>query len=228
MVDSRFPTLRSVDERKRRANPPEAIQSNAWKLIIPRYKGEGIHFTCNNIVIPTSQVGVSDVAFQTMQNIPHPGDKLSYNELACNIRLSVNMYEYEELLEWQYLGFLSSDLLEVAEDLFIILEDPNQLQIRKFKFTNAFPSGLGQLQLNTGDPDAAANFDVQFAFSYFFISRSLNDELHPLNGGPSDEEYIGEKHLVNGLNLDRGDRGFFNRQKNSISRLSNIPEVLRR
>ena len=67
------------------------LQPTSFKLTIDRRNYPNLEFFCQNVTHPGMLMSSVEMPYQKVAGVPFPGDKLTFNELSCNVILDENL-----------------------------------------------------------------------------------------------------------------------------------------
>ena len=159
------------------------LQPTSFKLTIDRRNYPNLEFLCQNITHPGMIMSSVEVPYQKVSGVPFPGDKLTFNELSCNIILDENLKGYSEMFDWMR-RLLDNNLNGVpsraqrrgnamvnpptyADITLSILSSHNNLT-KQVRYIDCVPTSLGDIVFeSTASGTEFIVFSSSFRFNYF-------------------------------------------------------------
>jgi hypothetical protein len=159
------------------------LQPTSFKLTIDRRNYPNLEFFCQNITHPGMIMSSVEVPYQKVSGVPFPGDKLTFNELSCNIILDENLKGYSEMFDWMR-RLLDNNLNGVpsrtqrrgnamvnpptyADITLSILSSHNNLT-KQVRYIDCVPTSLGDIVFeSTASGTEFIVFSSSFRFNYF-------------------------------------------------------------
>lgn len=159
------------------------LQPTSFKLTIDRRNYPNLEFFCQNITHPGMIMSSVEVPYQKVSGVPFPGDKLTFNELSCNIILDENLKGYSEMFDWMR-RLLDTNLNGVpsraqrrgnamvnpptyADITLSILSSHNNLT-KQVRYIDCVPTSLGDIVFeSTSSGTEFIVFSSSFRFNYF-------------------------------------------------------------
>lgn len=160
------------------------LQPTSFKLTIDRRNYPNLEFFCQNITHPGMIMSSVEVPYQKVSGVPFPGDKLTFNELSCNIILDENLKGYSEMFDWMR-RLLDTNLNTsavsraarrgnamvnpptYADITLSILSSHNNLT-KQVRYIDCVPTSLGDIVFeSTSSGTEFIVFSSSFRFNYF-------------------------------------------------------------
>ena len=159
------------------------LQPTSFKLTIDRRNYPNLEFFCQNITHPGMIMSAVELPYQKVSGVPFPGDKLTFNELSCNIILDDNFKGYSEMFDWMR-RLLDNNLNGVpsraqrrgnamvnpptyADITLSILSSHNNLT-KQVRYIDCVPTSLGDIVFeSTASGTEFIVFSSSFRFNYF-------------------------------------------------------------
>lgn len=159
------------------------LQPTSFKLTIDRRNYPNLEFFCQNITHPGMIMSAVELPYQKVSGVPFPGDKLTFNELSCNIILDENLKGYSEMFDWMR-RLLDNNLNGVpsraqrrgnamvnpptyADITLSILSSHNNLT-KQVRYIDCVPTSLGDIVFeSTASGTEFIVFSSSFRFNYF-------------------------------------------------------------
>lgn len=159
------------------------LQPTSFKLTIDRRNYPNLEFFCQNVTHPGMIMSSVEVPYQKVSGVPFPGDKLTFNELSCNIILDENLKGYSEMFDWMR-RLLDNNLNGVpsrtqrrgnamvnpptyADITLSILSSHNNLT-KQVRYIDCVPTSLGDIVFeSTASGTEFIVFSSSFRFNYF-------------------------------------------------------------
>lgn len=160
------------------------LQPTSFKLTIDRRNYPNLEFFCQNITHPGMIMSSVEVPYQKVSGVPFPGDKLTFNELSCNIILDENLKGYSEMFDWMR-RLLDTNLNTsavsraarrgnamvnpptYADITLSILSSHNNLT-KQVRYIDCVPTSLGDIVFeSTASGTEFIVFSSSFRFNYF-------------------------------------------------------------
>lgn len=159
------------------------LQPTSFKLTIDRRNYPNLEFFCQNVTHPGMLMTAVELPFRKLTGVPFPGDKLTFNELACNIILDENMQGYQEMFDWirrlldtdmdynvssaKKVGASMDNPPTYADITLSILSSHNN-QTKQVRYLDAVPTSLGDINFeSTSSGSEFITFQTTFRFNYF-------------------------------------------------------------
>jgi len=160
------------------------LQPTSFKLVIDRRNYPNLEFFCQNVTHPGMLMSSVEIPYQKVAGIPFPGDKLTFNELSCNIILDENLLGYQEMFSWirrlldtdmdtnvptraQRRGNALQNPPTYADISLSILSSHNN-QTKRIRYIDCVPTSLGDIVFeSTNDGSTFITYNATFRFNYF-------------------------------------------------------------
>jgi hypothetical protein len=159
------------------------LQASQFRIIVSRAHYPNTTYFAHSIAHPGFSVSATDVEYKDM-TAPMPGTKVRWDTLSVNVMCDEDLTAYKELNDWT-LRPICEKILSVSESARIKQEWPQRVDIRlqllsnnnitlhEFKYVNAFPVSVGDLNFSAAqDPGMAITFPVKFEFTYFTVENN--------------------------------------------------------
>lgn len=160
------------------------LQPTSFKLVIDRRNYPNLEFFCQNVTHPGMLMSSVEIPYQKVAGVPFPGDKLTFNELSCNIILDENLLGYQEMFSWirrlldtdmdtnvptraQRRGNALQNPPTYADISLSILSSHNN-QTKRIRYIDCVPTSLGDIIFeSTNDGSTFITYNATFRFNYF-------------------------------------------------------------
>lgn len=159
------------------------LQPTSFKLTIDRRNYPNLEFFCQSVTHPGMLMSAVEMPFRKVAGVPFPGDKLTFNELSCNIILDENMQGYDEMFQWirrlldtdidyrvnstQRVGNAMQNPPTYADITLSILSSHNNTT-KQVRYIDAVPVALGDIQFeSTASGTEFITYNASFRFNYF-------------------------------------------------------------
>jgi hypothetical protein len=160
------------------------LQPTSFKLVIDRRNYPNLEFFCQNVTHPGMLMSSVEIPYQKVAGVPFPGDKLTFNELSCNIILDENLLGYQEMFSWirrlldtdmdtnvptraQRRGNALQNPPTYADISLSILSSHNN-QTKRIRYIDCVPTSLGDIVFeSTNDGSTFITYNATFRFNYF-------------------------------------------------------------
>lgn len=160
------------------------LQPTSFKLVIDRRNYPNLEFFCQNVTHPGMIMSAVELPYQKVAGVPMPGDKLTFNELSCNIILDENLLGYSEMFDWirrlldtdmdtnvptraQRRGNSLQNPPTYADITLSILSSHNN-QTKQVRYIDCVPTSLGDIVFeSTSDGSQFITYNASFRFNYF-------------------------------------------------------------
>ena len=160
------------------------LQLTSFKLTIDRRNYPNLEFFCQNVTHPGMLMSSVEMPYQKVAGVPFPGDKLTFNELSCNIILDENLQGYSEMFNWirrlldtnldrnvptraQRRGNAMGNPPTYADVTLSILSSHNNLT-KQVRYIDCVPVALGDIVFeSTASGTEFIVFNAAFRFNYF-------------------------------------------------------------
>lgn len=159
------------------------LQPTSFKLTIDRRNYPNLEFFCQSVTHPGMLMSAVEMPFRKVAGVPFPGDKLTFNELSCNIILDENMKGYDEMFKWirrlldtdidyrvsstQKAGATMQEPPTYADITLSILSSHNNTT-KKVRYIDAVPVALGDINFeSTASGTEFITYNASFRFNYF-------------------------------------------------------------
>lgn len=159
------------------------LQPTSFKLTIDRRNYPNLEFFCQSVTHPGMLMSAVEMPFRKVAGVPFPGDKLTFNELSCNIILDENMQGYDEMFQWirrlldtdidyrvnstQRTGNSMQNPPTYADITLSILSSHNNTT-KKVRYIDAVPVALGDINFeSTASGTEFITYNASFRFNYF-------------------------------------------------------------
>ena len=137
----------------------------SFKLVLNSHEFANIEFFAVSVQIPSVSLSAAATKFRNKWGF-EPGDSLVYEPLQVRLAVDENMKCYKEVFDW-IKGHTNQTDLKMSDITLIVMSSHNNPNV-KFKFVNAFPTSLGQIEFNAQQGDVEYAFiDVTFQYDYF-------------------------------------------------------------
>lgn len=160
------------------------LQPNGFRVVINRRNFPNLQFYAQSVSHPDVNLPSAEIAFSRISSVPYLGDATEYGTLVLEVLLDEDMNSYRELYNWMQTAtdtkhHLGSNVLSTANEA---IKDPSYYDItvavlsshnnvnRKFKYLNAFPTSIGQIQMNATTSEQFLSFQTTFRFDFFEFS----------------------------------------------------------
>lgn len=132
---------------------------------------------CQNGSVGSVVLGNTPFPTQALQMII-PGNTLDYSPITFRILTSENLAEWLEVYKWMIditraNGVYSSNLIDVLQLSVLNLQN---IPILNFKYQDAWPTVLGDIQYSIVDEEETISFDVTFEYSHFDVENLVTGE----------------------------------------------------
>lgn len=152
------------------------FQPNNFRLSIDRTNYPAAEMFCTSVSHPSVSVGAA-IAADKRRNVPFPGDTIEFGELSATILVDEDFNSYNEIYAWllrhvnmkhttQYTANTSDEIPSVSDIMITALTNHNNKN-QQIRYIDAFPTSLGEIQLEAGTGETNVVFPVSFAFAYF-------------------------------------------------------------
>jgi hypothetical protein len=141
----------------------------SFKLILNSLEFANTEYFAVTANIPSISISESNAGFRNKAGYV-PGDKLMFDPLTIRVAVDENFAGYIELYQWMK-GFSTKASHPKVCDMTLVVMSSHNNAIKSFRFVNAFPTNLGQIDFNVQNQDVEyAYVDVTFRYDYFTIS----------------------------------------------------------
>lgn len=157
------------------------LQPNGFRIIINRRNFGNLQFYAQSVIHPDVNLPATEISFSRISSVPFVGDAIEFGILSMDVLLDEDMNSYRELFNWMNQATdtkhnLGSNLLQTGENA---IADPSYYDItvavlsshnnvnRTFRYRNAFPISVGQIQMNSTASEQFLSFQTSFRFDYF-------------------------------------------------------------
>ena len=167
--------------RKQKLNQ---LESKDFKLVI--HRAPMVNFFCVQAPIPAVQTGFAEYP-NHFATVMVPGDKLRFNTLDVTMIVNEDMSNYLEIFNWMesfttpdngnqysndtqgvFAKLAASKVSDISQFVSTNKYNPNI----EFLYENAFPIGLGSLDLSVQQDDVMpVTVDVSFAYTKFTVRK---------------------------------------------------------
>jgi len=158
------------------------LQPTSFKLVVERKHFTNLEFFCQSVAHPNIDVSAAIIPYSRVGNVAMAGDKLNFGELECMIIVDENMNSYTEMYNWMNRLIQTKELSPLDRtrrdtmpstyhDITLLILNSNNNAIRKIKYIDCVPTGLGNMvmEATTGDT-TQITFPVTFRFTYFELT----------------------------------------------------------
>ena len=156
------------------------LQPTGFKVLIDRVNFPSLQFYAQTVAHPDANLDPAEVNFRRVAPIPFTGDTLQFGVLSMDILLDEDMNSYRELYSWmestveQKHVTASSKLIAQQTNMqpsyydisVSVLSSHNNVN-REFKYINAFPISMGNINFEATTDQQYIIFPVSFRFDYF-------------------------------------------------------------
>lgn len=138
-----------------------------FQLVIPDYNNT--NFFCQKMVLPGLIIGEA-IVNTPMNNWRFVGDKYQYEPLIATLIVDEDMKNYLEIHNWMKDILVAGDVYPHLRQVSVILYSSHNNPIKTFVFNNAFPSSIGNIELDITQRDVTYTVSqISFAYSTFEI-----------------------------------------------------------
>jgi hypothetical protein len=126
-----------------------------YKVVISKIPN--VEYFCTGVTVPAIQLTPAEYSTPG-RRIPIFSDKLNFTELSINMIVDENLNNYKEVLDWTKELVYSDDdkPLEKSSDITVVVLSSKNNEVRKIRFTDAFPTSIGDLSF------ASDRMDVEY------------------------------------------------------------------
>lgn len=181
---------------------PNYMQKTNFRLDIPNSQATDFVINVQEVNLPSISIPLTDFPVNPTAKGNLPGSAVIFEPFTTRILLDEDLKSYTDMYQWMlsivdYREAKSTAWLEGGAPRTILLHVLNSQKTKilmTFRFFGAFPSMLGEIEFNYGDPvNLAAYVSVTWGYKYFEIerdgviikSREVKDNLKGLGLHPS-------------------------------------------
>lgn len=154
------------------------LQPNGFRVVINRENYANLEFFAQGVQHPDLNIDTSEVNFRKATPIPFAGESLQFGQLTFDVLMDEDMNVYQELYLW-FEGMVEfNHRLNITQDptppsyqditLFVLTSSNNPN--RAFKYVNATPINLGNINFSATSTGEYITFPVTFRFDYFTLA----------------------------------------------------------
>lgn len=156
------------------------LQPTSFKLVIDRKNYPNLEFFCQSVTHPGMLMTAVEVPYQKVAGVPFPGDKLTFNELSCNIILDEDLNGYTEMFNWMRRNLDNAQRNPIERlastpptysDLTLSILSSHNNQTKQVKYVDSVPTSLGDILFqSTSGGTEFITFNTTFRFNYFELT----------------------------------------------------------
>lgn len=151
-----------------------------FQVVIDRKDYPNIVYYANSVNHSgVNLANTTNARFRHIQNIPYPGDSITFDTVTFDIIIDEQMAGYREIFSWlnrmvdsTYVppSEETSKIPTSEEDISLLIYTASNTLTRTIRYINAFPISLGDIDFRASETEAAIiTCPATFAFLYFEI-----------------------------------------------------------
>lgn len=153
------------------------LQPTGFRVLINKERYPYLSFSAQSIQHPSMEIGETKLGRPRLAGVPFIGDQIVFASLSMDVLLDENMEVYSEIYTWMEnmvetkhkLSSFDNPSLSDYCDISIALLTSSNNKNKEFRYVNAFPVTLGDVQMNAASEETFITCPMTFAFDYFEI-----------------------------------------------------------
>jgi len=151
------------------------LQPTGFRVVINKERFPYLSFMAQSVQHPSMEVGETKLGRPRLAGLPFIGDQIEFASLTMDVLLDENMEVYREIYTWmenmvetkhKLSSFKDGSLADYCDIQIMILTSANNKN-REFKYVNAFPTTLGDVQFSASNEETFITCPISFSFDYF-------------------------------------------------------------
>jgi hypothetical protein len=139
-----------------------------FALTIDNARFANLNYFCQAINLPGIDAPSSDIAFRKGK-AKFVGSAVTYTELKATYTVNENLENHLELYNWIIYNLNNPVPLEA--DIVLHMLNSSGNVVKAFKFKNAFPVNIGELQFDAGGEVEYLKSSVTFAYNTYEVMK---------------------------------------------------------
>lgn len=159
---------------------PNYVQKTSFRLDIPNGQAEDFVINVQEVNVPSISIPVTNIPVNPTARGSLPGSAVEFEPIMMRVVLDENLNAYADMYQWMlsivdYKEGKSTAWLPGGSPrtmLFHILDSTKTKILLTYRFYDAFPQMLGEIEFNYGDAVNLAMYcPVTFHYKYFEIEK---------------------------------------------------------
>jgi len=153
------------------------LQPTSFKITIDRKHYPNLEYFCQSFIHPGIMLNAVDVSYRKITSIPMVGDKLTFNELLCNILIDEELNSYNEMHNWIRRILDQDEITPInrnskvppsMSDITLSILSSHNNKTKNIRYIDCIPTALTDIQFeSTASGNEFLIFGASFRFSYF-------------------------------------------------------------